>query len=292
MEDSFLPDTDVLIDFLRGFHKAVDFITTNSHKIVLSPIVVAELYAGVVTDLVREFRPEIFLISGSDFGRELAPRIAARLGTGVSSDCIALQINDAGNLVQVSPAFDGNALAEIMTERTYPQIATVRPGVFTERRHDYHGEAEVVRVNLDLSKYRDRVRVVSCSKADAPAAGLERADCVVCVGKGAARKDQTRRALELADLLQAEVGCTRPLVEEGKMDAERLIGQTGKTVKPELLVVAGASGAVQFTAAIQTSRCIVAINRDPGAAIFKYCDIGVVGDAASFLGRLVKELKG
>ncbi len=252
----------------------------------------AELYTGVVSDLIREFRPEIFLISGSDFGRELAPRVAARSGSGVTSDCIALQINDAGSFVQVSPAFDGSALAEIVTEGAFPRIATVRPGVFTERKHDCRGEAELVRVELDLSKYSDRVRVVSSSRAEADTAGLERADCVVCVGKGASRKDQMRRAQELADLLHAELGCTRPLVESGKMEAERLIGQTGKTVKPELLIVAGASGAVQFTAAIRTSRCIVAINRDPDAAIFKYCDIGVVGDAASFLGRLIKELKG
>jgi len=251
----------------------------------------SDLFTAIIADLVREFCPEIFLISGSDFGREIAPRIGARLLTGVSSDCIALQMDDDGNLVQISPAFDGNALAEIRTECTFPQIATVRPGVFTERKHDYRGEAELVRVKPDLSRYREKVRVRSSRKADAPASGLERAECVVCLGKGAARKDQMRKLQDLADLLQAEVGCTRPLVEEGKMDHDRLIGQTGKCVRPELLLVAGASGAVQFTAAIQTSRCIVAVNKDPGAAIFKYCDIGIVGDAASFAGRLAKELK-
>jgi electron transfer flavoprotein alpha subunit len=252
----------------------------------------SDLFTDIITDLVRDYCPEIFLISGSDFGREIAPRIGARLLTGVTSDCIALQIDDDGSLVQISPAFDGNALAEIRTERTFPQIATVRPGVFSERKHDYRGEAELVRVNPDMSNYRERVRVLSSRRAEAPACGLERAECVVCAGKGVSRRDQMRKVQELADILQAELGCTRPLVEEGKMDHERLIGQTGRTVKPELLVIAGASGAVQFTAAIRTSRCVIAINRDPNAAIFKYCDIGVVGDAAPFIGRLVKELKG
>ncbi len=252
----------------------------------------SDLYTDILTDLVREFRPEIFLISGSDFGREIAPRLGARLSAGVTSDCVALRMDERGNLVQISPAFDGNALAEIMTERARPQIATVRPGVFTERTHDYRGEAELVRVSIDLSSYREKVRVLSSRKAEYAVSGLERAECVVCVGKGVSRRDQLRRVQELAELIQGELGCTRPVVDEGKMGHDRLIGQTGRCIRPELLIVAGASGAVQFTAAIRTSRCIVAVNKDPGAAIFKYCDIGIVGDASSFIGRLVRELRG
>ncbi len=252
----------------------------------------SELYASIIADMAREFKPEIFLVSGSDFGRELAPRVAVKLATGVSADCVALALDEEGKLVQVSPAFDGKALAEIITDRTFPQIATVRPGVFSERPHDYRGEAELVRIGVDCSTYRDRVVIVSSERIEMCSFDLEHASSVVCVGKGMSRKDQLKKAHELAQLLRAEIGCTRPLVEEGKMEHDRLVGQTGRTIKPELLVVLGASGAVQFTAAIKRSRCVLAVNRDPGAAIFQYCDIGVVGDAQSFVARLIKELKG
>lgn len=252
----------------------------------------SELYASIIADMAREFKPEIFLVSGSDFGRELAPRVAAKLSTGVSADCVALALDEEGNLVQVSPAFDGKALAEIITDRTFPQIATVRPGVFTERPHNYHGEAELVRIGIDFSKYRDRVTIRASKRIEKCSSDLEHASTVVCVGKGMSKKDQLKKAHELAGLLHAEIGCTRPLVEEGRMDHDRLVGQTGKTIKPELLLVLGASGAVQFTAAIRRSKCVVAVNRDPGAAIFQHCDIGIVGDASSFVARLMKELKG
>ena len=252
----------------------------------------SDLYTDILADLVREFRPEVFLISGSDFGREIAPRLGARLGAGVTSDCVAFRMDDGGNLVQISPAFDGNALAEIITERARPQIATVRPGVFTERSHDYRGEAELVRVSMDVSACREKVSVLSSRKAESAVSGLERAEYVVCIGKGVSRRDQIRKAQDLVDLIQGELGCTRPIVEEGKLGNDRLVGQTGKCIRPELLIVAGASGAVQFTAAIRTSRVIVAVNKDPGAAIFKYCDIGIVGDASSFLGRFARELRG
>jgi electron transfer flavoprotein alpha subunit len=252
----------------------------------------SELYAAIVADMAREFKPEILLVSGSDFGRELAPRVAARLATGVSADCVALALDEEGNLVQVSPAFDGKALAEIITDKTFPQIATVRPGAFSERPHDYRGEAELIRLSINMENYRDRVTVRSSKRIENCASDLEHAHAVVCIGKGMSKKEQIKRANEFAQLLRAEIGCTRPLVDEGKMEHERLVGQTGKTIRPELLVVLGASGAIQFAAAIRRSKCVLAVNRDPNAAIFRYCDIGVVGDAPSFVARLMKELKG
>ncbi|HPQ54728.1 MAG TPA: electron transfer flavoprotein subunit alpha/FixB family protein [Spirochaetota bacterium] len=249
-----------------------------------------EGFTGIITDLVREFRPEILLVPGSDFGRLLAPKVAARLGTGASSDCIALDIDDEGFFVQMSAVHDGSAVAEILGRDIYPHIATVRPGVYRERPHDYNACAELVRVEADEGSFRERVRVLSSTRESAETGGLEEAPCVVCAGNGIGRGG-IRRVRELAALISAEIGCTRPLVEKNFMTHDRLIGQTGKAVRPELLIVAGASGATQFTAAIGGSKCIVAVNRDQNAAVFGHCDIGIVGDADSVMRRLIARLK-
>ncbi len=251
----------------------------------------SDIYTTLLTELVREYRPEILLVSGSDFGRELAPRLAARLETGLSADCVSLQIDEEGNLIQISPAYDGSALAEIITPQRLPQIATVRPGVFRERKHDYRGQAELIRIEADVDAMEERVRVVSSRRMEHREEGLEKAEYILCLGKGFSRKENLRKARELAVLMEAEIGCTRPVCESGLLPHEKLIGQTGKTVKPRLLLIAGASGALQFTAAIGGSDCIVAVNKDPGAPVFRSCDIGVVGDAASLLNRLTRHLK-
>lgn len=251
----------------------------------------SDLYTSVLTELIGHFSPEIMLISGSDFGREIAPRIAARLRTGISSDCISLQIDDRGRFIQVSPAYDGTAMAEIVTPESRPQIATVRPGVFKEMKHSYTSGAELILVEMDLSSFRERTRVLSSRRMETVEKGLEKAEQIVCVGKGIGKKDNLKKAREFALLIDAEIGCTRPLIENKYLPHDRLIGQTGKTVKPQLLFVFGASGAVQFTASIRNSACIVAVNRDPHASIFSDCDIGIVGDSASLLSRLIMELK-
>lgn len=247
-------------------------------------------FTGVLAELVREFRPEILLVPGSDFGRLLAPKVAARLGTGASSDCIALDIDEEGFFVQMSAVHDGSAVAEILGREAYPQIATVRPGVYRERPHDYSAKAELVRVDADEDAFRERIRVISSSREPAESGGLEGAQCVVCAGNGISRGG-IKRVRELAALISAETGCTRPLVEKNLLPHDRLIGQTGKSVRPELLIVAGASGAAQFTAAIGGSKCIVAVNRDQHAAVFGHCDIGIVGDADSVIRRLIARLK-
>jgi len=250
----------------------------------------SELYAAVLVDLIRHYKPEILLFSGSDFGREIAPRLAARLHAGTSSDCISLRIDEDGNLIQISPAYHGNALAEIVTPEARPQIATVRPGVFDEQKHNYHAQAELIRVEIDLD-YEERVAVRSLGRIETYDTGLEHADYVVCVGRGFSTRDNVRKARELSSLMDAELGSTRPVLEKGLLADESLIGQTGKTISPQLLMILGVSGAVQFTASITGSECIVAVNQDPHAAIFKFCDIGIVGDAGSFVSRLLKQLK-
>jgi electron transfer flavoprotein alpha subunit len=251
----------------------------------------SDLYTSILVDLIENYKPEILLISGSDFGREIAPRVAARLRTGISSDCISLQINDKGNLVQISPSYQGNSLAEIITPECRPQIATVRPGVFSEQKHNYHAQAELIRIDIDIEKYDERVKIKTTGRIESQDTDLENADYVVCVGRGYSKRDNIKKARELAKLMDAEISGTRPVLEKNLLSDDRLIGQTGKTVKPQLLLVLGASGAVQFTASITNSDCIVAVNRDPNAAIFKYCDIGIVGDAGSIVNRLLKELK-
>lgn len=250
-----------------------------------------ETYTHLMDRLAREHDPQIVLIGATSFGRELAPRLAARLKTGLSADCIDLKIDDQGRLVQIAPSFGGNMLAEIVTPEARPQMATVRPGTFKEIPHNDDAVSERIDIPLPGDLPGERLRLVSSQRQPRRDQNLEQARVVVCGGRGMASRNKWRNLVELARQLGAEVGATRPVVYLGWADGEALIGQAGKTVKPKVLFSFGVSGAIQHTAALNDSEFIIAVNKNPNATMMKLADVAIVADANQLVNALNREIR-
>ncbi len=251
-----------------------------------------DLFTTIICDLILEHQPGIFLVGVSEFGKELAPRVAKRLGVGLCADCISLDWDEQKEkLIASSPAFGGKFLARIVWSPHQPYMATVSSGTFLERPYDKDACGEIVRVEKKLNEPLSKISVISSLYESHPTAKLGQAKIVVAGGRGVKNLEGFNTIRELALLLGGEVGATRPAVDAHWTSPEQLIGQTGKSIKPELLITCGTSGAVQYTAAIRGAGTIVAVNRDPHAPIFKIADFGLVGDALSFLPAFIVELK-
>jgi len=249
-----------------------------------------DLFTTIISDLIQEYKPEIFLVGASEFGKELAPRIAKRLGVGLSADCVSLDW-EKERLVASSSAFGGNFLARIVWSANRPYMATVSPGTFCELPCDQTAHGEIVRVEKNLDGVPSKIKVISSVHEPHQMTKLEDAQIVVAGGRGVKNFEGFNYIRELALLLGGEVAATRPAVDAHWTSHEQLIGQTGKSIKPELLITCGTSGAVQYTAGIRGAGTIVAVNRDPHAPIFKIADFGVISDALSFLPPFITEVK-
>ena len=250
-----------------------------------------ETYTAILERWVRAFEPEIFLSGATSFGREFFPRLAKRLGTGLSADCVDLDIDpESGLLLQTAPSFGGELLAGVVTPASRPQMATVHPGVFQELPHDAGAVGRIVYPEVgDLAP--PRVRLLHSRRQETHTVHLEDAAIIVAGGRGVGSREQFRLLFELADLLEGEVGATRPVILSGWARPERLLGQTGMSVKPRLLITVGTSGALQYTTGIEGAETIIAIDRDPEAPIFKMADLGLVGDAKVLLPLLREALR-
>jgi electron transfer flavoprotein alpha subunit len=250
-----------------------------------------EMYLAIIEKLAKQRDPDIILIGATDFGREFAPRLAKRLKTGLSADCVGLSVDENGLLVQIAPSFGGNMLAEIVTDRHRPQMATVRPGTFKEIPHDYERKAVVERLPLMKGLPRPRVRLVEYERSVEKEHTIENASVIVCGGRGMGNKEKFKKLQDLARLLGGDVGATRPVVYAGWADHGALVGQAGKHIKPKILFSFGISGAIQHTAGLGEAQFIVAVNKNPQATMMKMADVAVVGDASDVLNHLIKELK-
>jgi len=250
-----------------------------------------ETYTRVVASLVETYWPDVFLAGATPFGREFFPRLAKRLKTGLSTDCISLEADpDTHLLLQTTPAFGGELLAEVITQDRRPQMATVHPGVFEERAHDSRAVGRIVYPQVDVQP-DERVQLVRSRPEQSKKGHLENAEVVIVGGRGIGSAEQFQMLFDLAELLEGEVGATRPAVGAGLVGEERLLGQTGKSVKPKLVISVGTSGALQYITGIQGAETIIAVNRDPRAPIFKIADLGLVGDARSILALLLEKLR-
>ncbi len=250
-----------------------------------------EHYLALMERLAGERGPDIILIGATDFGREFAPRLAKRLQTGLSADCVGLDISPDGLLVQIAPSFGGNMLAEIVTEKHRPQMATVRPGTFKEIPHNYERTAVVERLPLPAHLPVSSVRVIQYERAAQREHTIENATVIVCGGRGMGNKNNFKKLDELARLLGGDVGATRPVVYAGWANHEALVGQAGKHIKPRILFSFGISGAIQHTAGLGEANFIVAINKNPQATMMKMADVAITADAGDLLNHLIKELK-
>ncbi|HOJ49221.1 MAG TPA: electron transfer flavoprotein subunit alpha/FixB family protein [Spirochaetota bacterium] len=246
-------------------------------------------YAHVFTEAIKQLKPEIVLIGATSIGRDLAPRVSARLGTGLTADCTSLDVDvEKRLLLQTRPAFGGNVMATIICPNHRPQMATVRPGVM-EKNYEKGRTGKVEKLNIP--KIESKVKVLNVVKEAKKAVSLSEAKVIVAGGRGVGSKEGFKLIEELAKVLGGEVGASRAAVEAGYITKDHQVGQTGQTVKPELYIACGISGAIQHLAGMQSSRTIIAINKDPNAPIFKVCDYGIVGEIKEVIPALIEELK-
>lgn len=251
----------------------------------------AEDVAEVLQSDIQEGHPRIVLFLGSLFGRSLAPRLAARLQTGLTADCSELSINENGNLVQVRPTYGGRILASILCQTSFPQMASVRQNVFEVRRRTAEGTLPIFKekyIDIDSIERLKRVlRTVPLLKCGTP---IEEADIIVCGGLGLGSAEGFGLLESLAEKIGGVVAGTREAVDRGWIPFSQQIGQTGKTVRPRLYIGVGVSGAIHHMMGMKHSRNVVAINKDPRAPIFKIATIGFVGDLYEVLPSLFRRL--
>lgn len=251
-----------------------------------------DAYTKVITDVINDKKPEIFLIGATNIGRDLGPRLAGRLYTGLTADCTGLAIDpETRGILQTRPAFGGNIMATIVTPRHRPQMSTVRPGVMKKGEPDYTKEAVIEEAKFELADSDIHTRVVEFVKAAKQAVNLVEADIIVSGGRGLGNADGFKLIEELANALGGVVGSSRAAVDAGWISQDHQVGQTGKTVRPKLYIACGISGAIQHLAGMQTSDCIVAINKNPDAPIFKVADFGIAGDLYKVIPMILEELK-
>lgn len=247
-------------------------------------------FTRVLAGVIAEHRPNIVLVGATPQGRDLAPRLSRRLDLGLTADCTQLDIDreEGGRLLQTRPAFGGNVMATIVSPKSRPQMATVRPGVMAALEADPKRSGRVVDVDVSLDPTDLALVIRSVAEAGRRTVNLSQAKIIIAGGRGVGGAEGFEMLFDLARVLGAEVGGTRVAVEEGWLPVERQIGQTGQSVSPELYIAVGISGAVQHRAGIMGARYIVAINRDATAPIFEVADYALVGDATKIVPALIE----
>ena len=264
---------------MRCQHKLLGSYTTDS-------------FTNVISAIISKEKPSVFLFGATPHGRELAPRIAARLHLGLTADCTGLEINDNGELIQTRPAFGGNIMASIISPYTRPQMATVRPNVFSFGNPDNSRRGEIVDFKVVLSPAAIRTKVVAIERLrDEREVNIEDADIIVSAGRGCQKKENLKLIQELADALGGITAGSRAIVELDWIPHTKQVGQSGLTVGPQLYIAIGISGAIQHLVGMSSAKTIIAINKDQDAPIFKVSDLGIVGNAMEILPVLIRELK-
>lgn len=249
-----------------------------------------EPYTAAFEDFVNKVKPSSLLVGATTVGRSLAPRVAARFRTGLTADCTILEMKDNTDLVQIRPAFGGNIMAQIICPNTRPQMATVRYKVMNapERQCDKSGKITVC--EIDSSKLTSKIKVLKVTHKEVEES-ISDAEVIIAVGRALKSEKDMEMVEELASLLGAQIAGTRPLIEAGWINNKKQIGLSGRTVKPKLIIVLGVSGAVQFTAGMNSADYIFAINNDEKAPIFNVAHYGIVGDIYEIVPRLIEEIR-
>ncbi len=254
-----------------------------------------EQYSQAIAQISDKFLPNIILFGATTIGRDLGPRLSARLATGLTADCTKLEISEEKELMMTRPAFGGNLMATIMCTERRPQMSTVRPGVMQKMSRDASRKGEIVEFKpvFDASKFA--VKLVKKVKENKGKKDITEAKILVSGGRGVGCKEGFDKLGALAETLNAQVSSSRSMVDAGVMPHDVQVGQTGKTVRPDLYFAIGISGAIQHLAGMEESDLIIAINRDKDAPIFGVSDLGIVGDFAKVVPllneRLQKEIK-
>ena len=262
-----------------------------------------EPYAHALASVINEYKPEIVLVGATAIGRDLGPRVSARVATGLTADCTVLEIGDFpinpvpnqeqkhNQLLMTRPAFGGNTIATIACPDNRPQMATVRPGVMQKIDPIAGAKAEVIEYNPGFTPNNKYVEILDVVKELSDTVDIMDAKILVSGGRGVGSAENFKILQDLADVIGGTVSCSRAVVDNGWLPKELQVGQTGKTVRPNVYFAIGISGAIQHTAGMEESDIIVAINKDEDAPIFDVADYGIVGDLNKIVPKLTEELK-
>jgi electron transfer flavoprotein alpha subunit len=250
-----------------------------------------EPYSKLLASLIETYKPEIVIAGATPIGRSFIPRVAARVGTGLTADCTSLSIDkETRNLLQVRPAFGGNIMATILCPYHRPQMATVRPRVMKRGEYREEKKGEIIHVAAESISYRTRV-IDTIKEVSDIAVNLQEAEIIVAGGRGLGNTKGFELLKELAELLGGTIGASRAAVDEGWVSYRHQIGQTGKTVCPKIYIACGISGAVQHLVGMQSSDIIIAINKNLEAPIFNVATYGIVGDLYEIIPLFIKKIK-
>jgi electron transfer flavoprotein alpha subunit len=262
-----------------------------------------EPYAHALASVINEFKPEIMLVGATAIGRDLGPRVSARVATGLTADCTVLEIGDFplvakegekqlhNQLLMTRPAFGGNTIATIACPYNRPQMATVRAGVMQKIDPIKGAKAEVVEFNPGFTPNNKYVEILDIVKTVTDTVDIMDAKILVSGGRGVGSKENFKILEDLAEVLGGTVSCSRAVTDSGWLPKELQVGQTGKTVRPNVYFAIGISGAIQHVAGMEESDLIIAINKDESAPIFDVADYGIVGDLNKIVPKLTAELK-
>ena len=277
---------------------AQELIAHGAHKVYVYDDPKFEHYnttafTRALVHFFNEVKPNVYLVGATNIGRDWGPRVANALQTGLTADCTNLFVDDDGKtIVWTRPALGGNIMAEIVCRNDRPQMGTVRPNVFKKPEADPNATGEVIDMHVDLTEADFLTKFVELIKVGGNGIKIEEADIIVAGGRGMNGNEAfTGMLKELADVLGGAVGASRAAVDAGWIDALHQVGQTGKTVGPKIYIAAGISGAIQHLAGMSGSDCVIAINKDEDAPIFKVADYGIVGDAFEIVPKLTAAIK-
>ena len=277
--------------------RAQELIQSGADKVIVveDPMLekyATEPYAKALTEVIKAYDPNIVLYGATSIGRDLAPRVSARVHTGLTADCTKLAINEETKLLHMTrPAFGGNIMATIVCKNHRPQMATVRPGVMAAIAKDATRTGDVDMFKVDFVPADMNVEIIEEVKATKKIIDITDAKVLVSGGRGIGGAEFVPMLQEAADVLGGIVSGSRPVIEAGWLSKERQVGQTGKTVRPDLYLACGISGAIQHVAGMESSEVVISINKDENAAIFGVSDLGVVGDVKVILPKLVEAIK-
>ena len=275
---------DVLI------HHGADKVIVVDHPLLKE--YVTEPYAKSIYAIVQKYDPEIVLFGATSIGRDLAPRLAARIHTGLTADCTGLEIDAETRLLRMTrPAFGGNLMATIVCQNFRPQMATVRPGVMTPMENDNDRKGEVIMEDVGLTDADMNVKIIEVAKEEKKKLDITEARVLVSGGRGLGGPEGFDLLAELAEAMDGEISSSRASVDAGWIEKARQVGQTGKTVRPDIYFALGISGAIQHLAGMEESGLIIAVNKSDSAPIFDVADLGIVGDLNKVLPKLIEQYK-
>ncbi len=251
-----------------------------------------DAFTKAMVTLVERYKPETLMIGATNNGRDMGPRVSCRLKTGLTADCTEIDIDEkTGNIAWTRPTFGGNLMATIMCPDNRPQMGTVRPGVFKKGAYDESRTGDIIKEDVHVAPEEIRTTLVERVNEITEAVNLEEAEVIVAGGRGVGSAENFKLLEELAEVLDATLGCSRAVVDAGWMPYAHQVGQSGKTVAPKLYFAIGISGAIQHLTGIAGSDTVIAINKDPDAPIFGVADYGIVGNLVEIVPALTESFR-